>query len=175
MWDWLRGDGGQRASAGAGARLHGGPDPARSITRMDAPDAALCRCGAHPGMSHGRGAGSELAFVSCGGVCSWDWLADRRHAESGAVLPPRLSSPICGRPPRARVVGTPCAGGRTAQNRGQFQQNRRIRCGLLHSVTMCPGGCQRTAATLRSVRTTTASAGRPSHSAIAPAPAPPGA
>jgi hypothetical protein len=74
---------------------------------MDAPDAALCRCGAHPGMSHGRGAGSELAFVSCGGVCSWDWLADRRHAESGAVLPPRLSSPMCGRPPRARVVGTP--------------------------------------------------------------------
>jgi hypothetical protein len=34
---------------------------------MDAPDAALCRCGAHPGMSHGRGAGSELAFVAAVG------------------------------------------------------------------------------------------------------------
>ena len=85
---------------------------------MDAPDAALCRCGAHPGMSHGRGAGSELAFVSCGGVCSWDWLADRRHAESGAVLPPRLSSPTAVNPhvpewwaPPAQEVGQHRIGG----------------------------------------------------------------
>jgi len=75
---------------------------------MDACDAQQHRAGQQvdlhlPPRRHGP------AFAGCGGVSSWDWLADHGHAQCSAVQPPACPRP-CDRPPRARVAGTPLCG-----------------------------------------------------------------
>jgi hypothetical protein len=72
--------------------------------------------------------------TAAAGVSSWDWRTDRRHAESGAVLLPRWSSPMRSTPT--------CPGDRhapmreVAQNQQYFQQNRK-NVTLLQPVTSC--------------------------------------
>ena len=83
----------------------------------------------------------------------------------GAPKTGPVGRPVCrcpyGPPPLSRAVGIPHEVDRTAQNQEQFLQNRRIRYGLLHSVTRCSVGSQKAAAALRFRQATTASADRP--------------
>ena len=93
--------------------------------------------------------------------------------KTGPVGRPVCRCP-CGPPPMSRAVGIPHEVDRTAQNQEQFLQNRRIRYGLLHSVTRCSVGVQKAAAALRFRQDDNGIGGQAKSLAMAPAPAPPG-